>query len=141
MTGAVMIVSGLLIHASRTAEGVEDVQTKLLSILGGGLLGLFLLGLLTRRATGRSAATATAVSVALVTGWVALGSGAAAAWFPSLHEQVLDTFWVGVVANPLLFGIGWALGGRPGTDGRSLDGLTVWTTDSTTTEIAPGLPD
>ncbi|GIT30355.1 MAG: hypothetical protein Ct9H300mP1_24010 [Planctomycetaceae bacterium] len=73
-----MIGSGLLIHASRTAEGVEDVQTKLLSILGGGLLGLFLLGLLTRRATGRSAATPTAVSVALVTGWVALGSGAAA---------------------------------------------------------------
>ena len=141
VTGAVMIGSGLLIHASRTAEGVEDVQTKLLSILGGGLLGLFLLGLLTRRATGRSAATATAVSVALVTGWVALGSGAAASWFPALHERVLDTFWVGVVANPLLFGIGWALGGRPGTDGRSLDGLTVWTTDSTTTEIAPDLPD
>ncbi len=145
-TGAVMIGSGLLIHASRTAEGVEDVQTKLLSILGGGLLGLFLLGLLTRRATGRSAATATAVSVALVTGWVALGSGAAAAWFPALHEQVLDTFWVGVVANPLLFAIGWVLGGRTGgSDGRSLDGLTVWTTDSTptstTTKIAPGLPD
>ena len=36
-----MIASGLLIHATRTPEGVEDVQTKLLSILGGGLLGLF----------------------------------------------------------------------------------------------------
>ena len=76
---------------------------------------------------------------------MALGSGAAAAWFPALHEQVLDTFWVGVVANPLLFAIGWVLGGRTGTDGRSLDGLTVWTTDSTptstTTKIAPGLPD
>ena len=126
LVGGVMIGSGLLIHATRTPEGVEDVQTKLLSILGGGLLGLFLLGLLTRRATGRSAGVATAVSVALVSGWVGLSSGLGAEWFPDLHERVLDTFWVGVVANPLLFGLGWALGrGRSDSD-RSLEGLTVW---------------
>jgi SSS family solute:Na+ symporter len=126
LIGGVMIGSGLLIHATRTPEGVEDVQTKLLSILGGGLLGLFLLGLLTRRATGRSAGVATAVSVALVSGWVGLSSGLGAEWFPDLHERVLDTFWVGVVANPLLFGLGWVLGrGRSDSD-RSLEGLTVW---------------
>jgi SSS family solute:Na+ symporter len=131
LTGAVMIGSGLLIHATRTPEGVEDVQTKLLSILGGGLLGLFLLGLLTRRATGRSAAVATAVSVALVSGWVGLSSSVAAQWFPGLHEQVLDTFWVGVVANPLLFGLGWALGrGRDDSD-ESLEGLTIWSRPTT----------
>ena len=131
LTGAVMIASGLLIHATRTPEGVEDVQTKLLSILGGGLLGLFLLGLLTRRATGRSAAVATAVSVALVSGWVGLSTSAAAEWFPALHEKVLDTFWVGVVANPLLFGLGWALGRGGRQSDASLAGLTVWSKPTT----------
>lgn len=126
-TGAVMIISGLLIHASRTAEGVEDVQTKLLSILGGGLLGLFLLGMLTRRATARSAGIATAVAVTMVTLWVGLASGLAQPWFPTLQERLIDTFWVGVVANPLLFGLGWLLGKkRDDDDDRSLDGLTVW---------------
>jgi SSS family solute:Na+ symporter len=110
--GAVMIASGLLIHATRTAEGVEDVQTKLLSILGGGLLGLFLLGLLTRRATGRSAATATLATLVLVAGWVWSSTDQAAALFPALHACAPDTFWVGVVANPLLFGVGWAVGRR-----------------------------
>jgi len=128
--GAVMIGSGLVIHMSRTAEGVEDVQTKLLSILGGGLLGLFLLGLLTRRATGRSAAVATSVSVVLVTGWVGLSTDVAARWFPGLHEQVLDTFWVGVVANPLLFGLGWILGRGRREGDSSLQGLTVWSRPS-----------
>jgi SSS family solute:Na+ symporter len=126
-----MIASGLLIHATRTPEGVEDVQTKLLSILGGGLLGLFLLGLLTRRATGRSAAVATAVSVALVSGWVGLSTSAAAEWCPALHERVLDTFWVGVVANPLLFGLGWALGRGGRHNDASLEGLTVWSKPTT----------
>jgi len=105
------------------------VQTKLLSIFGGGLLGLFLLGLLTRRATGRSTAVATSVSVVLVTAWVGLSSGVGADWFPRLHERVLDTFWVGVVANPLLFGLGWLLGRTPGPGDRSLAGLTIWTAD------------
>ena len=137
-TGAVMIGSGLLIHALRTAEGVEDVQTKLLSIFGGGLLGLFLLGLLTRRATGRSTAVATGVSVVLVTAWVGLSSSVAADWFPGLHERVLDTFWVGGVANPLLFGLGWLLGRTPGPGDRSLAGLTIWTADDESTSMPPG---
>ena len=123
--GVVMIASGLVIHASRTAEGVEDLQTKLLSILGGGILGLFLLGLLTRRATSRSAAIATTITVVTVTAWVGLATETAAGWFPALHELVEDTFWVGVVANPLLFALGWLLGSP--RDDDSLDGVTIWT--------------
>jgi len=130
VVGCVMIISGVLIHQSRTAEGVEDLQTKLLSILGGGILGLFLLGLLTRRATGRSAAIATSLTLGLIIAWVGLATETAGEWFPTLHAWVQDTFWVGVVSNPLLFVLGWLLGRPPGKNRRSLARLTIWTRNS-----------
>ena len=130
VVGCVMVFSGLVIHVSRTAEGVEDLQTKLLSILGGGILGLFLLGLLTRRATSRSAAIATALTLGVIISWVGLATETAGEWFPTLHAWVQDTFWVGVVSNPLLFGLGWLLGRLSKTDQRSLARLTIWTRES-----------
>lgn len=130
VVGCVMIFSGVLIHLSRTSEGVEDLQTKLLSILGGGILGLFLLGLLTRRATSRSAAIATTLTLVGIIAWVGLATETAGDWFPTLHAWVQDTFWVGVVSNPLLFVLGWLLGGLSGEGQRSLAGLTIWTRDS-----------
>ena len=100
----------------------------LLSGLGGGLLGLFLLGFLTRRVDSRSALIATVITVMSVATWLFLDSEMGAAKFPSIAPYVPDKFWVGVFANVALFGLGYGasyLFGRPTADDR-LKGLTVW---------------
>lgn len=124
----IMVVSALAIHFSRQGNAIEDLQTMLLSVLGGGLLGLFLLGFLTRRVDSRSALIATVITVMSVATWLFLDSEMGAAKFPSIASYVPDKFWVGVFANVALFGLGYGasyLFGRPTADDR-LKGLTVW---------------
>ena len=72
--GIIMVGSALAIHYSRQVKAIEDLQTMLMSIFGGGLLGLFLLGFLTRRVDSRAALIATVTTVAAVAVWLSLSS-------------------------------------------------------------------
>jgi len=124
----IMIGSALAIHYSRQGKAIEDLQLMLLSILGGGLLGLFLLGFLTRRVDSRAALIATVITVVGVAVWLLLGSPLGASMFPTIAAYVPNKFWVGVFANVALFGIGYGvsylLGSRSQYD--RMKGLTVW---------------
>jgi SSS family solute:Na+ symporter len=98
------IASLAMVHA-RTAL---DVWWQISAVFGGGMLGLFLLGLLVPRADGRAALAATTLGIA-VTAWASMDD-ASAAWpaFP------LNTMLVGLAGTlTILFG-GWllSLGGR-----------------------------
>ena len=119
--GVIMIGAALTVHLSREGQAAEDIQTLLLSIASGGLLGLFLLGFLTRRVDSRAACVATVATFTTVTAWLVLDTFGIIDWLP-------DKFWVGPFSNVLLFGVGYATSwvfGRK-TE-RDLIGLTVWT--------------
>lgn len=124
----VMVASALAIHYSRQGKAIEDLQTMLISILGGGLLGLFLLGFFTRRVDSRAALIATVITVAGVATWLFLGGALGERLFPHLASYIPNKFWVGVFANTALFAIGyvvscfWASSRKK----ESLQGLTVW---------------
>ena len=124
----IMIGSALVIHGSRQKTSIEDFQLILLSIFGGGLLGLFMLGFLTRRVDSRSALVATIITVLGIVCWLFLSSATGAALFPLVAPYVPSTFWVGVFANVILFVIGYftscLLGSR--TEKERLQGLTIW---------------
>ena len=124
----IMIGSALAIHYSRQGKAIEDLQTMLLSILGGGLLGLFLLGFLTRRVDSRAALIATITTVVGVAVWLSLGSEAGTAMFPVIAPYVPDKFWVGVFANMVLFGVGYGSSFlfRPQGQHDRLKELTIW---------------
>lgn len=106
LASAGMIAGALmLLHArSRT---LQDTTTTLLALTSGGLLGLYLLGFLTRRGDGRSAGVAIGATL-IFSLYRAL---AATSWFPpSLRLAPLDAvhgYYTALLAHALMFGVGW----------------------------------
>ena len=81
--GVIMISLALVIHITRT-QTLMDLQTLVISIMSGGLLGLFLMGFLTRRVESRVALIATACTVLSVCVWVFADSETGQRLVPSL---------------------------------------------------------
>jgi SSS family solute:Na+ symporter len=104
-----MVAGAILLLEART-KTLEDAALKLIALTSGGLLGLYLLGFLTRRGDGRSAALAIAATVALSV-YRAL---AAASWFPAgLRIPALDAvhgYYTALLAHTVMFGVGWLAG-------------------------------
>ena len=125
--GAIMIGAALLIYFTRT-QTLMDLQSLIMSILSGGLLGLFLLGFLTRRVGSRAALGATLTVLLLICVWVFVGSEAGARLWPTLNALFPDRFWIIVLANLLLLGLGYLISFflREDPD-RDLTNLTIWT--------------
>jgi SSS family solute:Na+ symporter len=65
-----------------------DAWWQLAGIASGGMLGLFLLGLLSRRATNRHGAVATAAGV-LVIVWMTVSPAWASRWSSPLHPNLV----------------------------------------------------
>lgn len=125
--GAVMIATGLLIHFTRT-QTLMDLQTLVVSILSGGLLGLFLTGFLTQRVDSRAALIATACTFAGVCLWLVVGSDTGVGIFPGLSRVLPDPFWIIVFSNIFLFVLGYGLSLLLRSHSRKdLTDLTVWT--------------
>lgn len=113
---------GMLVgaHLLLYAEGptLQDISIRLTSLLGGGLLGIYLLGFLTRRGDAR-AVWAGVVCTALFTLWT-MGA------FPARFSVPFDTYYTAAFGNLLMFVVGFVLGSLlPGRE-RDLRGLTVW---------------
>jgi SSS family solute:Na+ symporter len=105
-TLVVGILGTLASLAMIQAHTILDLWWQISAVFGGGMLGLFLLGLLVPRATGRTAVIATALGI-LITAWGTLASGSAApgGWpiFP-LHAML-----VGLAATLTILVTGWLL--------------------------------
>ncbi len=82
--GAMSTAAGLLMIGAKSAL---DLWWELAGILGGGILGLFLLGLTARRANGRAAGLATAIGVVAIL-WMTW-SPKIPAWADWAHEKQL----------------------------------------------------
>lgn len=124
---AVMIGVALAIHFART-QTLADLHLMVISMLAGGILGLFLLGFLTRSVDSTAAMVATACTALGVGVWMFLGSAVGRHLFPALAESVPNLFWVNVISTLFLFGLGYVLTAalrRRCT--KNLDDLTVWT--------------
>ena len=123
----VMITTAGTIHLYRVSETLDDLSRMFLSILGGGLLSLFVVGMVTLRVDSRAALVATAVTVLSVGGWLFLDNPLGKQLLPGLSAHVPDNFWVSAFANLMLFGVAYfvslLIGVRHGGD---LTGLSVW---------------
>ncbi|MGH0036806.1 MAG: sodium:solute symporter [Myxococcota bacterium] len=102
------------------AEGrtLQDVSIKLTSLLGGGLLGIYLLGFFSDRGDAR----AVWVGVACTFGFTLWTLGA----FPASWTIPFDTYYTAAIGNLVMFGVGYALGCLLPARERDLTGLTVW---------------
>ncbi len=123
------------IHFYRVSETLDDLHRMFLSILGGGLLSLFLLGFVTFRVDSRAAIVATAITVLSVAGWLFLDTPVGRDLLPTLSAAKPDNFWVSTFANLLLFGVAYGVSLLIGSrHGKDLTGLTVWRPTSRSAE-------
>jgi solute:Na+ symporter, SSS family len=125
--GGIMIGVALLIHSGSSAT-LMDLQTLFFSILGGGLLGLFLLGFMTVRVGSRSAGIATACTFVGISSWLILDTAVGRRYWPALQAVLPDSLWISALANVFLFGLGYSLSFVTARrHPMDLTGLTVWT--------------
>jgi SSS family solute:Na+ symporter len=104
-----MVVGALLLLEAPT-KTLEDAAIRLIALTSGGLLGLYLLGFLTRRGDGRSAAIAIGATLALSF----YRAASPAPWFPeALRFAPLDAvhgYYTALLAHAVMFGVGWVAG-------------------------------
>jgi SSS family solute:Na+ symporter len=101
-----MVGGALLLLEART-KTLEDAALRLIALTSGGLLGLYLLGFLTRRGDGRAAAVAIVATLVLSL----YRATSPAPWFPdALRFPALDAvhgYYTALLAHALMFGVGW----------------------------------
>jgi SSS family solute:Na+ symporter len=102
------------------AEGptLQDISIKLTSLLGGGVLGIYLLGFLTRRGDARSV-------------WVGIASALVfTLWtmglLPASWTLPFDLYYTAVIGNFVMFVMGYALATILPRRGGELTDLTIW---------------
>lgn len=108
--GVVMILVSLAFQLVAAGTPLVVIALQIASFTYGGLLGGFLLGLLSRRADGRDALTGMGIAVAAMASlWAAQQFGAI--------PRVVDTLWFALIGSAITVGVGEASARMRGSRG------------------------
>ncbi|GMG87987.1 sodium:solute symporter [Biformimicrobium ophioploci] len=118
---AFMILGAIYIYESET-KTLQDTATILVSLLGGGLLGLFMLGFFTRQADARAAWVGIGCTM-LFTLWTILDKKGL---LPAALQMPFDAYYTAIIGNLLMFFVGYAAGRWLLPARKDLTNLTVW---------------
>lgn len=102
-----LMIGGALLLERADTKTLQDTSTILVSLLGGGLLGLYLLGFLTRQGDAR-AAWCGIVCTMVFTAWTVLANRGL---LPQALQVPFDLYYTGLIGNVVMFcvayGVGW----------------------------------
>jgi len=129
VAAAVMIVGAILLAKSDT-KTLQDTATVLASLFGGGLLGMYMLGFLTKRGDARAVGFGIGATL-LFTCWTMLSSKQL---LPKALEVPFDLYYTIIIGNFVMFIVGFIAGTLLPKKKRDLTNLTVWTQDGTPLE-------
>lgn len=101
-TTAVTIGGALLLERANT-ETLQDVILIMVSLLGGGLLGLYLLGFLSKRGDARAAWYGISCTL-LFTAWALASSHGL---LPAVLAAPFDLYYTGLIGNLIMFVVGY----------------------------------
>jgi len=102
ISGVLMVLLGLWMTR---IHSMADAAFEFVSLVGGGVLGLYMLGILTRRTSTRGVYVGLAAGIVFLV-WAYLNPAIGSAWFSSLPRFPLNTLWVGLLGNVLVFIVG-----------------------------------
>jgi len=120
---AALAVAWTLIHSHGTALAL---YYGVMSVVAGGLAGLFLLAFLSTRATARAAQLGIAANL-VFTLWATLTESASVAARLHLPRFTWHEYMIGVVGNVVLLVVGYATTVIAPARAEARSGLTLWT--------------
>ncbi|MCB9500844.1 MAG: sodium:solute symporter [Deferribacteres bacterium] len=119
---AAFMIGGAIILSKTDSRTMQDTATILVSLLGGGLLGMYLLGFLTRKGDARSVWFGIVFTMAF-TGWTILAKNN---MVPEMLQAPFDLYYTGIFGNLIMFLVGYLFGLVWKSKDRNLQNLTVW---------------
>jgi SSS family solute:Na+ symporter len=119
---SVAMIGGAMLLLFAEGPTLQDISIKLTSLLGGGLLGIYALGFLTRRGDARAV-------------WAGIGcTSTFTLWtmgvFPAAWTVPFDTYYTAVIGNFVMFAIGYGLAVIAPRRVADLAELTIWDRES-----------
>ena len=120
---ALLMIGGAIYLANAETKTLQDTATVLTSILGGGLLGLYLIGFFTQQGDAR-AAWVGLVSTMIFTGWTILSKKGL---LPDSISVPFDLYYTGFVGNVIMFIMTYFVARFALKSQKDLSGVTVWT--------------
>lgn len=134
IAASVMMIAGAWVFLVSESKTIAETGLIISSIVAGGLLGLYLLGFLTRIGDARSVGIAIGCTVL----WSAYMTfiqydSALPEWLriPGGLRLPIDVYYTGVIGHVVMFFAGYAMGLLLPRRPRDLTNLTVWTQDRT----------
>ena len=97
-----MILGALWLNGAHT-HTLQDTSTILVSLFGGGMLGLYLLGFLSRRGDARAAWWGIACTM-IFTFWTVLTNEG---MLPAALSAPFDLYYTGLIGNLVMFAVGY----------------------------------
>lgn len=119
---AALMIFGAIYLAHAETKTLQDTATILTSILGGGLLGLYLIGFFTKKGDAR-AVWVGLVSTMIFTAWTILSKKG---MLPDSLSVPFDLYYTGFVGNVIMFVITYFVAAKVFPSEKDLAGLTVY---------------
>jgi solute:Na+ symporter, SSS family len=104
ISGVLVILLGLWMTS---IHSMADAAFEFVSVVSGGVLGLYLLGIFTRRASPRGAYLALTLGVAFLA-WAYMNPAIGETWLDFLPRFPFNSLWLGLLGNVLVFVVGLA---------------------------------
>ena len=118
---SVFMMLGAWYLTQAETKTLQDAATILASLLGGGLLSMYLIGFLTRKGDAR-AVWAGIVATMLFTAWTILSKNEV---LPEMLSVPFDLYYTGIIGNVVMFIVVYLMATwfRPN---RNIDDMTIW---------------
>jgi SSS family solute:Na+ symporter len=117
------MIFGAIWLAEAETKTLQDTLTILGSLLGGGLFGMYMVGMLTTRSDGRAILFGI-ICTLLFTGWTIM---AKKGMLPDALTVPFDLYYTGLIGNVVMFVVGYVLGRLFFPSRKPLSNLTIWT--------------
>ena len=116
------MIGGAIYLAHADTKTLQDTATILVSLLGGGLLGMYLLGFFTRKGDARAVWVGILFTM-VFTAWTILAKNG---MVPESLSVPFDLYYTGIIGNLVMFLVGYGVALLLPRPKKSLTQLTVW---------------
>jgi len=120
---SILMILGAIWFTMIDIKTLQDTSTMLTAVMGGGLFGLFMIGMLTTRGNGRAAACGIVCTMAF-TSWTLLARNDL---LPESLSVPFDLYYTSIVGNAVMFVVAYSVGLFLFPGKKELTNLTIWT--------------